>query len=282
MQYLLLLVVILMLGLQGLAQKQYDVMSKTPNVFLFSAVTASAALLFFVVGNGFRLHLSGDFLPYAIAFGLAYGTCTVASFYTIVWGSMSISNLVTSYSLIIPTFYGLIALDESLSAFGMVGLAALFLSIFLINDRKEDVKFSVKWLIALAVAFIGNGLCSTVQKMQQTACAGAYKNDFMITALMIVVVTFVVMALLRRERLREGLAVCAGLGALKGVANGIVNLLVMVLTGSLPNAILFPSISAGGIVIGFLIAVGIYKERLTRRQLLGYAIGTVSVVLLNL
>ena len=67
-----------------------------------------------------------------------------------------------------------------------------------------------------------------------------------------------------------------------GIANGIVNLLVMVLTGALPSVILYPSIAAGGIVIGYVVSVLVYKEKLTFMQNIGYIIGTVSVVLLNL
>jgi N-acetylglucosamine-6-phosphate deacetylase len=45
---------------------------------------------------------------------------------------------------------------------------------------------------------------------------------------------------------------------------------------------ILPTISAGGIVLTFIIAVCVYRERLSRSQLAGYILGTVSVVLLNL
>jgi len=282
MQYVLLAVVFLMGGLQTFTKKQYNVMTETPNVFFFSAITGFSALCFFWIGNGCKITISSDYMPYSIAFGIAYVVCDVASFFAIMWGYLSITGLVSSYSLLIPTFYGLILLNEKLSFFGIIGIVALLISIYLINDKKEKAKFSLKWVIALAVSFVGNGMCSTIQKMQQMACAGQYKNEYMIISLGIVTVVSVIMCLIRREKVTQKFKACVGLGAVSGVANGIVNLLVMILTGSIPNAILFPSISAGGIVVGFLIATGIYKERLTRQQLVGYAIGTVSVVLLNL
>ena len=71
-------------------------------------------------------------------------------------------------------------------------------------------------------------------------------------------------------------------GLPKGLANGVVNYLVMTLQGMLPTALLFPLISAGGIVTAFLLAVFLYRERLTKPQLVGSAIGTISVILLNL
>ena len=66
------------------------------------------------------------------------------------------------------------------------------------------------------------------------------------------------------------------------MANGAVNLFVMLLTGLLPTAILFPSISAGGMAITFAIAILFYKEKLSKVQILGYMFGIISVVLLNI
>ena len=41
-------------------------------------------------------------------------------------------------------------------------------------------------------------------------------------------------------------------------------------------------ILSGLIAVAFVLALAVYKERFTPRQLIGYAIGTASVVLLNL
>ena len=71
-------------------------------------------------------------------------------------------------------------------------------------------------------------------------------------------------------------------GFIAGIANGIVNFFVMVLTGLIPNAILYPSISAGGVVLGFFASVLIYKEKLSKLQLTGYFIGVLSIILLNI
>ena len=282
MQVLLLAAVIILCAAQNVLAKQYDRLASDKNVFFFSGITSLAALLFFAVSAGFRLTFSTDYLPYAIAFGVSYAVGGITIFYALAWGSMSITGLVTSYSLIIPTFYGLIALGERLSSAGVIGVICLMVSLFLINDSSEQTRFSLKWVACLVLAFVANGMCSTVQKMQQLACSGGYKHDFMIVALIIVTAASFLMAALRREKIASSLGLSLTLGALKGVANGIVNLLVMLLTGVIANAILFPSISAGGIVLGFLIAVAVYKERLSRCQLIGYAIGTPSVVLLNL
>ena len=67
-----------------------------------------------------------------------------------------------------------------------------------------------------------------------------------------------------------------------GVANAICNVLMLLLATMLPGAVLYPSVSAGGIVFTFITALILYKERYTKWQYVGYACGIISVVLLSL
>ena len=48
------------------------------------------------------------------------------------------------------------------------------------------MKITWKWILYVLLAFLGNGACSTVQVLQQRTFAGAYKNELMIMALLIV------------------------------------------------------------------------------------------------
>ncbi len=75
---------------------------------------------------------------------------------------------------------------------------------------------------------------------------------------------------------------CLRYGAVKGLINGIMNYLVMVVSASIPNSVLFPSISAGGIVLTFICSLTIYKEKLSKSQMLGYILGIISVIFLNI
>ncbi len=232
MQYALLIFVILLVTGQNVASKQYNLSVEKPKAFTYAGTSAFFALIFFVVSAGFRLEYSPDYLPYSLGFGLGYAACTIGLFYALRWGSMAVTGLASSYSLLVPTFYGIFFLNEKMSMAGMIGLVCLVVSVFLICDMKGKIQFSLKWVLALVAIFFGNGMCSTVQKMQQLACQGAYKNEFMIVALAIVVLICGIMAALNKENFRERAGICLGLGAVQGTFNGLANLLVMVLTGS--------------------------------------------------
>ena len=112
---------------------------------------------------------------------------------------------------------------------------------------------------------------------------GRYKNEFMITALFITLVMLTIFMLLHEKKemltnLRSGFvwyAVC-------GLANGLVNYLVLVLSTRMAASVMFPIISAGGIVVTAFIAVFGYKEKLSTHQMLGLGLGIGAIILLNL
>ena len=282
MQYLLLAVVISLISVQNVLQKQYPRVSEKPNVFLFSSLSTLTALVFFVVSSGFKLSFSAEFIPYSIGFGLAYACAMFGNVLSLKLGSLALTSLVTSYSLLIPTLYGMIFLKEPISVLGYIGIVLLIISIFLLNAKKESVTITMKWVIVVGLTFVTNGLCSTVQKMEQLAFDGGYKNEFMIVALAIAAALLFVMGLFQKGDLKTEAKLGLRTAIPNGLANGIVNFLVMVLTGLISNAILFPSISAGGIVLSWILATFVYKEKLSKAQLVGYVIGIASVICLNL
>lgn len=310
MEYVFLIITVILCAAQNVFIKQYNVKTQKPDSLLFGAVSVLFALLFFVadlgIEHGFKFNYTPEILPYSIGFALTYSMAILGAIYAIQFGSLAVSALISSYSLLIPTFYGVFFLEEKLS---YTGFALLCISIFLINKKDESstVRFTLKWVIALAASFIGNGLCSTVQKMQQLAFKPGdsekavdatmqaikqtaeqpydYKNEFMIIALaisFIILLSVLLVSLKGKMPEKTTLKNSIFLGLPRGIANGIVNLLMIILASRLSATILYPTVSAGGIVLGFFIALFWYKERLSKIQLVGYGLGVVSVVLLNL
>ncbi len=280
MNYLLIVLTVLFLTSQTVLSKQYGTAVKHSNVFFFGSLSAMAAILFFVVTSGFRLSFDIKVLPYSIAFAVFYAMANVSLVLALKNGSMALTNLIFSYSLIIPTLYGILILKDAIKPQTYVGIAFLLISLFLLNKTDQKEKISFRWLIFVMLAFVGNGMCSTVQKMQQLRFEGGYKSEFMIGALIIAALVLLVAAVI--QGIKEKPTACMKFAIPHGLANGAVNLFIMFLTGMVANAILFPSISAGGIILTFFISVFVYKEALTRTQLAGYIIGLGSIILLNL
>ena len=283
MNYFFLFIIILIQLFERIFAKQYNIKAKAPNINLFTTVGCFCALLFFLINSGGSISFPRELIPYSAAFSMAFGTASAAMIFAIKTGPLSITALITSYSLLIPTFYGILFLHDPIHPTLYIGLAALLISLYLINKNKdESMKFSPSWIIYILLTFIANGMCSTIQKMQQVHFDGAYKNEFMIISLAVVTIVLLVLGLSKKGNKREMLKPCIKYGAVKGLINGIMNYLVMVVSASMPNSVLFPSISAGGIVLTFICALTIYKEKLSKTQTVGYILGIVSVVFLNI
>ncbi len=270
-----------MITMQNVANKQYNMKTERPNVFLFSGVLSFTAVMFFIFASGMKLSFKYQLLPYSVSFAFFYVMAWFSCVYAMRAGSMALTTLANSFSLVIPTAYGIIFLKDEIRPTGVAGIVLLLLSIFLINTKGGNIKITPKWILFMTLSFIGNGMCSTVQKLQQLSFGGGCKYEFMIIALLIPSLVFLIPVLISGVRVKD-LKACVGYGVTAGLSNGVLNLLVMTLTGMLPSAILYPSLSAVGITFSFIISVLVYKERLRKKQAVGYAVGIMSVILLNL
>ena len=279
MNILYLVAIVLGMSAQDITKKVFN--QKSSAVYLFTAVTTLFALLFFVATAG-PMEWTFRLLPYSLAFAASYGLATVCSVIAFSCGSLSLTTLIISAGSQFR-FQRLIFLHEPIGVGFIPGLILLIISLVLINKRSESVPITPKWIISLALAFIGNGACSITQKVQQTAFEGAYKNEFMILALAFVILALVIMSFkAERPQMAHSLRCGWWLSLICGIMNGMVNLFVMILSGRMAVSIMFPIISAGGIIVTSLIAMTVYRERLSRRQLVGLCLGIVTVVLLNL
>ena len=268
--------------IQQVSKKAYN-KKVAGGTFTFTALSIIFALIVFIFTSGGKFDFNPEILPYCLGFAAAYGSASIGSFLAVGAGPLSLTSLMVSYSLIIPTIYGLIVGDTP-SPFLFVGLALLFVSILLVNLEKKgaEKKITLKWIIFVLIAFVANGACSTVQTIQQRTFEGAYKSEFMIIALITSIIAIGVAAVIFE---RKGLAKKIKTGAhwyiICGLANGLVNLFVMMLAKYTP-AIVFPVISAGGIITTAIVGISVYKEKLSVMQIIGMVLGTASIVFLNL
>ena len=282
----LLIDVVLGVTVQQVAKKAYN-QKVHGGTFTFSAMSVLFALVVFVITSKGDLHFTAEILPYCLGFALSYSLACIGSFLAIKAGPLSITSLIVQYSLVIPTFYGLLFLPgETASVTLIVGLVLLFVSLFLVNmegTKKEEKKMTLKWGIYALLAFLGNGICSAVQKAQQIKFEGQYKSELMIIALAISVLGIGAAALItERKQITANLKTASYWYIICGLANGLVNLFVLILSNSLPASVMFPIISAGGIIATAIIAVFFYKEKMSKQQIVGFVLGTVSIVFLNL
>ena len=111
--------------------------------------------MFFVVTSS-KLDFNLSFVPYSIGFAIAYAVASIFMVLAIAHGSLTLTSLFISYSLMIPTFYGLI-IGDTVGAGFIPGLLLLVISLFLTNNSDEKAKFSFKWIMWSLAALITAG-----------------------------------------------------------------------------------------------------------------------------
>ena len=95
-----------------------------------------------------------------------------------------------------------------------------------------------------------------MQKVQQTVFPGQYMSEFMIVALVISAIAMGIFALCtEKKQFLPNLKAGFWMYAANGLANGITNFLVIFLSPRLAASVMFPVVSAGGIVLTFLISL---------------------------
>lgn len=283
MNYLVLALIVVGCSVQQIAKKSYNVRN-VGGVYIFSAATTFMAMLFFAATSGVTFEFSAEAIWYSIAFASAYSVATVFSMLAIKTGPLALTSLIVSYSLIIPTVYGLVVLDETMNIWLGVGMFLLLASLFLINmeNKSEEKQITLQWSVYVFLSFIGNGACSTIQKVQQISFDGRYKNEFMIIALLIAAIVLLAFAgVTEKKETIKSLKKGFGFYTICGLSNGLVNYLVLVLSNKMPASVMFPVISAGGVVLAALVSVSIYKEKLSPQQWLGATLGTLAIIALS-
>ena len=71
--------------------------------------------------------------------------------------------------------------------------------------------------------------------------------------------------------------------SLVGIFNGLNNLLVMIVAEKMiPVFIFFPIVSAGGLIISYILSITLFKERFSTIQKVGILLGMFALIFLNL
>ena len=283
MPYLLLALDLVINGINSIARKNYSLRFNGKGVYFFNAVAILFSILFFLISAGGNLHFSWPLLPYAIIFGICFGLCNIATLSAINYGPLALTSLFVSYSTLIPTIHGFFLGERPNLKLFIPGLALFMLSLLLTNKPTKGEKISGKWLFYVLLAVVTNAGCSISQTQQQVDFHEQYGNELMILALTIAEVFYIIMMLLTE---RKELATLFKGGwynpPISGIANGANNYLVMLLRPMLGATILFPLISGGGLLISLLLSLFIFKEKLSKLQMVGFFVGLGAVILLSL
>ncbi len=245
----------------------------------------SAFLVFFAIFLFSREGFHMQTLLFGAAHGCLLAVANQCGYRALHSGPMALTSLLVNFSLIIPFFFGVIYLGERPSVLAYVGFALLGAALVFLNLRsgKGGQRPSLKWAVFVVLTMFANGFCSVTMTWHQSLYPEQYEYGFTAWTVLVCFAIFAVLALvggkLKKEYHRPRCDLYAGTA---GLVNTLASFLTVLLAAKSPATILYPLLSATTMLAALLVGRFVFHEKLTRNQLIGFALGVCSVVLLNL
>lgn len=251
---------------------------KTTGSMHINTLKVGASLIFFLLISSFKLQIHMPTMLFASVYGFALFFSTLFGYMALMHGSMALTSLIVSYSVIIPCIFGIILLDEAVSFTRIFGIVLLLISMYLLKQQAENAKMSKQWFIYVVITFLCNGICSVIEKLHQTVYPSSYCNEFMICSLCVTFILFLIITICKNEEKGTGVMRYA---VIAGILMGIGNYLTLVLSSKVDATVLFPMISAFSMLCNVIVSKFYFKDKFNVTQLTGIGIGVFSVLLIK-
>ena len=244
-------------------------------VYRFNVLSYAVCIVLFGA-----LAFSGGFSLFTVGMGLLFGVVTAFSNYykmlSLSSGPMHITLLITTSSMIIPTMSG-VFFGEKFSPYKLLIVGALIFFIFLSLEKKGNSRFDKRWLIFCALAFVFQGSIGVLQKIHQSSSHKGETGSFLFVA-------FICSLIYSFVRSKKGFAEMnfnkklVGFALVCGICTFGMNYLNLRLSGLLPSQLFFPVVNGSAIILSSLSSVIFFKEKLSKKQVIGLCGGILSLV----
>jgi len=256
----------------------------------FQAITVNyavaAGLGFFLSPIGYPAQqlLSKPWTLSAIIIGCVF----IGMFYLMALSSqkvgVAISSVANKMSLAIPVIAGVVLYNESLVGLKLVGVLLALTSVILVTFPKNKVEIERKYLVLPFIIFLGSGFLDTFFKYVQTHQLGEQEIGIFCSSLFLIsaLVGLIVMIL---RRLING-STLEVKSIIAGFALGIPNyfsihfLLNALNLPNLESTVVFPVNNTGIVLLSTLLAIILFKEKLTKVNWSGILLAVVSIALI--
>ena len=248
---------------------------------------------------------SGLSILVGILFGVFSVIASMLSLYSIKTGPLSLFVMIRTGSAIVPAAYGILFLNNRLSASQTVGMTVLLVALILcaferkekeeketmengtaIKPGTEKKEVSLKWLLSSVGCMLLVGVNLVLLAVHQDKLQGLEINEMLLVTYICMTVFFGVICaasiFAAKVPLKTFRATGVILSAGSAGAGYASSLLLLTLISLVAPAVLFPTYYGGIVLFATLVAIVAFRERLPVIKWIGLAFGCVSLVLLQL
>lgn len=254
-----------------------------------NTISALLGLVLIIIANkGFRADWPTLLIATFSGFSLFFsGFCSI---YAMKSGTVSLNSMFSTAGMVIPIIAGVFLFDKKISILQIVGLGLFFLSAYCLIASSKTVysNFSYKTLLLLIGSMIANGCTMLAQQMFTMYVPSGDVSVFSFLSFGIIAVLsgvfYITSAAVKKEKyenikLSKALIIC---GIVLAVSVFVINQLATISTSLVSPVILFTFINGGGTIISTLVAAVFYREKISKKTVLGIIIGIVSLVIIKM
>ena len=247
----------------------------TDHVYRFNIISYAVCILFFGL-----IALGGGISFFTVGVALVFGVVTALNNYykmlALADGPMHITLLITTSSMIIPTMSG-VFFGEAFSLAKLLIVFVLLFFIYLSLEKKKGARVNRRWLLYCALTFLAQGSVGVLQKIHQSSEHKGEIGAFLFVA-------FICSVIYNHLCAKQGFAALHftrrhyALALVCGVCIFGMNFLNLRLSGLLPSQLFFPIVNGSAIVLSSLFSVLLFREHLSKKQIVGLVGGIASLV----
>ncbi|MBE7053911.1 MAG: hypothetical protein E7391_06535 [Ruminococcaceae bacterium] len=224
-------------------------------------------------------------IMYAIVLGLS--NLAFQCFYTFAFktGSVSLTTTINQFNFIYPMLFGIIAYSERISLFSTIGILLASVGLPLVTFKKSDKGTNGKWLLFTLLASVFSGISNIILLMfTHTQYVGMDKLLLLTSYFFGAVVSFIMAKSIKiKEKSNFYIDTKLILGVIAiGIILAMHNLTIMKGITVMQSGILHSFANALTIILITLTDFILYKQKLTKIQIIGITIILFSIIFINL
>jgi drug/metabolite transporter (DMT)-like permease len=238
-----------------------------------------AAVLGFALSSNLELESTG------LLFGLLGGACFIAGFMVLMRAmghvGMAVPASIARLSMVVPVVGAIAFYNEIPSAWQWIGIATGIGSFVLLGyaQRRPDAPdaFHVKSMVLLGLVFAVIGFNDFLMKIADESGIDTDRFLFYLFTTA-AVLCWIGIAVQRRSVVRRDVV----LGGILGVPNYFSSYFLLLALNDLPAGVVYPAVSAGGVVAASIAGLLIWKETHNRAGWIGITLAAIAVALLSM
>ena len=226
---------------------------------------------------------AGDFygLPFSAGLGILNGGIYLGSFALMQWSTrhngVVLSSMFMKLGVLISTLISILCFREDPTLLQILGFALAVFSIFVINYSPGAVFSRSSWV--LIIMLVMSGMTDVMSKIYEVFGNASLENTFLLFTFFSALCLCLVFMKRKGEHLGKQELFY---GALLGIPNFLSSLFLLKALSSVPAMIAFPTFNVAVILIVALTGILLFREHLSRKQMIGGLLICIALVLLNL